>query len=125
MGTLAQPTALICDDDECLRGVISRVVEDAGYGIVAEIDVATHLMAAVAAVQPALVTLDLWLPGISGLDAIREVRAVSPGTRIVVFSAHDAWREQALALGAARFVEKPYFDSLANAIDLGAVALSA
>ncbi len=65
------------------------------------------------------------MPGISGLDAIREVRAVSPGTRIVVFSAHDAWREQALALGAARFVEKPYFESLASAIELGAVAVSA
>jgi CheY-like chemotaxis protein len=125
VGTLGQPTAIICDDDACVRSVISRVVEDAGYRVVAEIDVATHLMAAVTAVQPDLITLDLWLPGMSGLDAMREIRAASPRTRVVVFSAHDLWREKALALGAARFVEKPYFDSLSNAIDLTALAVSA
>ena len=118
--TLERPTALICDDDASLRGVIAHVVEDAGYEIVAEIDVATHLVAAVGAAKPDLITLDLWLPGMSGLEAMREIRAVSPGTRVVVFSAHDSWRENALALGADRFVEKPYFDSLTNAIDIAA-----
>jgi len=123
--TLERPTAVICDDDSSLRGVIGHVVQEAGFEIVAEIDVATHLVAAVAAVKPDLVTLDLWLPGISGLDALREIRKVSPTTRVVVFSAHDAWREQALALGAARFVEKPYFESLENAIGLGSIAVPA
>jgi CheY-like chemotaxis protein len=114
--TLERPSALVCDDDASLRGVIGHVVEDAGFEVIAEIDVATHLVAAVAAAKPDLVTLDLWLPGISGLDALREIRSVAPATRVVVFSAHDAWREDALALGADRFIEKPYFESLTDAI---------
>ena len=123
--TLERSTALICDDDPALRRVIAHVVQDSGYEIVAEIEVATHLVAAVAAVKPDLITLDLWLPGICGLDVIREIRAASPCTRIVVFSAHDTWRERALALGADRFVEKPHFDSLCNAIETGVLAVSA
>jgi len=47
--TLVRPTAVVCDDDTSLRGVIGHVVQEAGFEIVAEIDVATHLVAAVAA----------------------------------------------------------------------------
>ncbi len=115
--TLECPTVVICDDDASLRRVIGHVVESVGYEVVAEIEVATHLVEAVAWAKPDLITLDLWLPGISGLDVMREIRSASPGTRIVVFSAHDAWRENALALGADDFVEKPDFERLTNAVD--------
>lgn len=119
------PTVMVCDDDPGLRRVIAHVLADFGFEVVAEIEVATHLLAAVAAVKPDLITLDLWLPGISGLDALREIRKICPATRVVVFSAHDVWRDDALALGADHFVEKPDFDELERVIQLGELAVSA
>lgn len=58
--------------------------------------------------QPDVVVLDVAMPVMTGLEAIPEIKRVSPSTSIVMYSAHgtDETRAQALALGAAHFVQK-------------------
>lgn len=58
--------------------------------------------------NPALVILDIALPGMSGLDAIEHILQASPNTRIVMLSNHDmqVYRERAIAAGASAFVSK-------------------
>ena len=68
----------------------------------------SRALAAAAEHPPQVVILDLGMPDASGLDAIPEIKRVSPETRILVYSAWAAARsaDQAVSLGADRYLEK-------------------
>jgi DNA-binding response OmpR family regulator len=57
-----------------------------------------------------LVFLDIHLPDANGLDLMREIRRISPETKIVILSSDGSEDNvrRALAAGALRFIEKPY-----------------
>jgi DNA-binding response OmpR family regulator len=57
-----------------------------------------------------LVFLDIHLPDANGLDLMREIRRISPDTKVVILSSDGSEDNirQALAAGALRFMEKPY-----------------
>ncbi len=56
------------------------------------------------------VLLDIYLPDVNGLDLLKEVRALSPRTKVVVMSGNcsDLTRQKALKEGAMLFVSKPF-----------------
>src|SRR5512141_254871 len=58
--------------------------------------------------QPALMLLDVSMPGMDGLEALPRVLAESPATRVVLYSGFDerGLAERALELGASAFLEK-------------------
>jgi DNA-binding NarL/FixJ family response regulator len=72
--------------------------------------VATAEEAVEAAVQhrPAVVLLDIDMPGLEAFEAVRRIKACCPETRVVMLSAffHDHYIEQALAAGASGYVTK-------------------
>ncbi len=98
--------ALVCDDDAMVRRVVSGLLTGLGYLVVAEVDLATDALRVVELTKPHLVVLDVALMGLSGIEAIPSILSASPGTRIVVFSAFDTVRGDALAAGAAAVVDK-------------------
>jgi FixJ family two-component response regulator len=57
-----------------------------------------------------VVLIDIWLPGMSGLELQRQLRAVSPGTRVIIVTAddEDSVRNVALQNGATAFFAKPF-----------------
>ncbi|MEA3021105.1 MAG: hypothetical protein QOI47_2629 [Actinomycetota bacterium] len=112
----ARPTAVVCDDDTMARRLVAEVLDGCGVSVIAETDVVPSLLAVIELVKPELVVLDLWLEGTTGASAIPEIRKRSPGTQVVVYSAHEDWKEDALACGATAFVAKPNFDVLGAAI---------
>lgn len=60
--------------------------------------------------NPALVLLDMAMPGVSGLDVVKRLKA-DPATRaipVIALTATITVRQGALALGCAEFVEKPF-----------------
>ena len=76
---------LIADDSELVRrGIISLLVTNASWEICPE------ALQKAAALRPDLVLLDINMPGMSGLDAARMIRASVPAARILVMSQHDA-----------------------------------
>lgn len=101
-----QPRALVCDDDPMVRRVVSGLLTSLGYDVLAEVDLATDALRVVELAKPDLVVLDVALMGLSGIEAIPTIRSTSPGSRIVVFSAFDTVREDALAAGAVAVVDK-------------------
>jgi CheY-like chemotaxis protein len=113
---MSRPTAIVCDDDPSVRQVVSFLVQDCGYDVQAETDVVPELVAAARAGQPDLLILDLYLVGLSGLAALGELLEVAPTCKVVVYSAHDAWQQQAMAAGATAFVAKPDFHGLEAAV---------
>ncbi len=58
--------------------------------------------------SPRLVVVDIKLPGMSGIEAIRQIKAVQPSAQCVVLSIHDddAHRAEAAAAGASAYVSK-------------------
>ena len=67
----------------------------------------------------ALVVLDISMPGMSGIDVLREMRAqgMLPGTPVIMFSASEEHREKALSLGAVGFILKHEADDLIEKIE--------
>ena len=108
-----RPTAVVCDDDYAARQVAAFELRDAGYDVVAEVALATDLLAVVGALRPALVVVDVSLMGMTGIEAIPDIRRLSPASSVVVFSAFDSAREAALAAGADAVVDKTEVEDLA------------
>jgi CheY-like chemotaxis protein len=98
------------------RHLVARVLTNCDVPVLAETDVVPNLLSVVELAKPELVVLDLWLEGTPGTSALTEIRKISPRTLVIVYSAHEALRGQALAGGAAAFVAKPHFDELAAVI---------
>lgn len=67
-----------------------------------------EVLAALRQYNPDVLTLDLGLPGISGLDLLSQIEAASPSTRTIVYSGHndDAYVVRAFHLGAVGYVLK-------------------
>ncbi len=107
----AGPRVAVIEDDAAVRRVLTRILEDAGYGVVTVADGETGLRA-VAEHQPDLLILDLTLPRMDGLEICRRLRT-DPATQtlpIIVLTAHTSIEDMVTALdaGADDFVSKPF-----------------
>ena len=107
---MTQPLVLICDDEQPLRELIRLCLGDA-YRFV-EAGTVADSIDAVHAERPDLVLLDLMLPGGSGLDVLRAIRAehALADTPVIVVSAwsDEANRSAAGSAGADGFLGKPF-----------------
>jgi DNA-binding NarL/FixJ family response regulator len=91
----------VADDHPIVRdGVVASLVDDGGIEIVGTAGDAAGAVALVRAHHPDVLVLDLEMPGGSGLDAIAEIKTISPATRIVVFTAYGG--EERVATAVAR-----------------------
>jgi len=101
---------LIVDDHPFIHETLGAVVRGAiAESVVhAEVDLGTALKRARDLDRLELILLDLGLPGCKGIEALRKVRAATPGIRIVVVSAAEepSVVQAALAAGAAGFIPK-------------------
>jgi DNA-binding response OmpR family regulator len=112
-----RPRVLIVDDEAPLRELILVTLSDA-FQCQEAVDGETALDQ-LRASPPELVVLDVMLPGVSGIDVLREMRA-DPALRDVAVMVVSAWQgpkdvAAALESGADRFLAKPFdVDELAS-----------
>jgi DNA-binding NarL/FixJ family response regulator len=100
---------LLCDDAAGFRTLMRyTLAEDPAFVVVGEAADGHTGVAAVAALRPDVVLLDLSMPGLPGLDAIAEMRARAPHSRIVALSGFSAddMADSALERGAHAYIEK-------------------
>jgi len=102
------PSVLIVDDHARFRRTARRALERDGWMIAGEAEDGAGALRAARALEPDIVLLDVGLPGTSGLEVARRLRAAMPQLVIVVISTHDSadYHELAVANGARGFLPK-------------------
>lgn len=102
-------TVILADDHEVVRrGVRSILEADGAFKVVTEVADGLSAVQAVEKLKPALLFLDLSLPRLHGLEALRQIRAASPSTRVLVLSMHhdEPYVIEALRTGAMAYILK-------------------
>jgi len=99
---------LVVDDEPAIQGTLRAVLEDEGY----RVTTAGGGEAAIRAITdeaPDLVFLDIWMPGMDGLETLAELKRVRPETTVIMISGHGTIETavKATRLGAYDFIEKP------------------
>ena len=101
---------LVVDDALFMRKLLSDVAAEAGWEVVGEAANGLEAVALYDRLRPDLVTMDLVMPEMGGLEALRQIRAHDPDARVVVVTALD--QKQALMdsirEGAMDFIVKPF-----------------
>jgi DNA-binding NtrC family response regulator len=106
---LRRSQILIVDDEELYRRALERILARAGHGVVTARD-AAEAMAIVSAEPLDLVLCDIRMPGISGLELVRQIRDVDPDLPCIVVTGYGSAEQsiEALHAGAFWYLEKPF-----------------
>ena len=100
---------VLADDHPVVRRGVRTILEaERDFSVVGEAGDGLETVRLVERLQPDVLVLDLMMPGLSGLEALRIIRQRSPRTRVVVLSMHDnnAFVAEALKNGATGYVLK-------------------
>ena len=103
-------TVLICDDAIFMRTMISDILAQSGYEIVGEAETGVQAIERYKQLKPDLVTMDIVMPDLGGIEAVREIVKFDPAARILMCSAmgQQALVVEAIQAGARDFVVKPF-----------------
>jgi CheY-like chemotaxis protein len=102
-------TVLVADDNDVAQRLCKRVLEKAGYTVLIAVDGLEAVDVAFKQ-HPSMILMDVAMPGIDGLEAMRRIKAEMPTMPIVIASAHSmaSDRDRFLAAGADNVLSKPF-----------------
>lgn len=108
---MAEPkqTVLVIDDDESLRRVIEYTLHEAGYRVLTAVEGEAGLRAFTRE-EPAVVVTDIQMPGLSGYEVLKRIKAERPETLVIVITAYGTVEKavEAMKLGAYDYLTKPF-----------------
>lgn len=101
---------LIVDDSRTSRKILRRILEEAGHTIVGEGVDGEDGYLKYKELKPELVTMDITMPKLDGIEALQLIRKADEDARIVMITAAGQKEKmiQAIKYGAAEFIAKPY-----------------
>ena len=110
---MRRPHVLVVDDEELYRRALERILGRCGHAVSTARD-GIEAMAAVAAEPLDLVLCDVRMPGISGLELVRQIHDVDPDLPCIVMTGYDSVEHsvEALRAGAFWYLNKPFEGSL-------------
>src|SRR5262245_41344001 len=99
---------LIVDDEPGIRQSLTGVLEDEGFNV-SSVASGEECLRALEKRLYACVLLDVWLPGIDGIETLKRLKAAYPDLSVVMISGHGRIETavRATKLGAFDFIEKP------------------
>jgi len=101
---------MICDDAEFMRMMISQIVTGDGYEVVGEAQTGKEAVETYKQLRPDAVTMDIVMPELTGIEAVRAISEFDADARILMVSAvgQEKLVGEALKAGAGDFVVKPF-----------------
>jgi DNA-binding NarL/FixJ family response regulator len=123
----SSPRVILVDDHDLFRTGLRGLLEEQGVQIVGECDNGTDALRAVRELAPEVVVMDLNMPGISGVEATRQITMIAPLTRVVVLTISDGDEDvmDAIVAGACGYLLKDAsIDQLMNGINAAAIGES-
>lgn len=108
------PRVMIVDDAAFMRVSIRNILIKNGFDVACEAENGAVAVQRYAEVKPDMVTMDITMPEMSGLDALREIRKIDLNAQIVMVSAlgQEAMVREAVMNGAKGFIVKPYKEEI-------------
>jgi len=105
---MTRPAILVVDDEKGVQTSVQGILEDAGFNALA-VSSGEEALELMLNKEIPVVLLDVWLPGMDGLQALAKLRQISPDTIVIMISGHASIETavRATKLGAFDFVEKP------------------
>ena len=100
---------MVVDDSRVLEYQICKLLEDTDYEVAAYCENGEEAIARYEEVRPDIVTMDIIMPGIDGLEAAQIIAEAHPDARIIMSSslAYEDTLQEAEAVGAKLFLYKP------------------
>ncbi len=101
---------LVVDDDHAIRRLYRFLLEEAGFEIVGEAGNGQQAVEMALECKPDVVTMDLNMPGMHGIDATRIIAQKAPSIRIIIITAFGtpSTAEISIKAGACAFMAKPF-----------------
>jgi UDP-3-O-[3-hydroxymyristoyl] N-acetylglucosamine deacetylase len=106
--TATQAPIVIVDDEPAICQTLEGILADDGFQVISCLE-AESFFEVVQHTKPALVLLDIWLPGIDGMNVLAQIRRHYPDITVIMMSGHTgiAAAVKAIKMGAHDFIEKP------------------
>ncbi len=102
---------LIVDDSETTYRQLKKVLEGGGYEVVGHAVNGDDGVAKFQELRPDIVTMDIVMPGLDGVGAVKQILAIDAGAKLVIVSSMGGVREKmvaALTAGAKSVIQKPF-----------------
>ena len=101
---------LIVDDAAFMRMMIKDILTKNGYEVVAEAADGVEAVELYKSHQPDLVTMDITMPEMDGIEAVKQIKAVNPAAKVIMCSAmgQQSMVMDAIKAGANDFIVKPF-----------------
>lgn len=113
-------TIVIADDHTILRqGLVKLLEAEPGLEVVGEADDGREAVMKVEALNPRVVLMDIAMPMLNGIEAMRQIKKLQLGTKVIILSmhSHDRYIHELLSLGASGYLLKSSTgDDIVNAI---------
>lgn len=101
---------IIVDDSRILRKILNGALTEAGHEIIAEAGNGEEVLKLLETNTPDLITLDITMPVMDGLAALKAIKEKYPSVKVVMVSAAGQKNKvmEALKAGASDFLQKPF-----------------
>ena len=105
-----QLTAIVVDDVAVMRKMLRKILESQNFDVIGEATNGQEAIDLCKKNSPNLVTLDITMPEVDGLTALKSIKKDNPNIRVVMVSAFGERQNvlEAIKCGAANFIVKPF-----------------
>jgi len=101
---------LIVDDSRTSRRILRSIIEGAGHEVIGEAVDGQNGIDMYKELKPDIVTLDITMPVLDGLEALKGIKALDPAAKVIMVTAAGQQHKmvEAIKAGASEFVTKPF-----------------